>query len=117
MPREIDDFTLAHQKVRDREYRAYVRHIKKMKTAKKRGRPAKLKPTRILAIADAQTRALEDHKPVNAYYKSLHAMFGSGDKFRSFLSRHRAAIERTRINGGLVLDDGLPHLRPHKKNT
>jgi hypothetical protein len=86
-------------------------------TAKKPGRPAKLKPGRILAIADAQTRALEDRKPIDAYYRQLHAMFGSGDKFRTFLSKNRDAIERARMNGGLVLDDGLPHLPPHKKKT
>jgi hypothetical protein len=64
-----------------------------IKNLPKLGRPAKLKPRRILAIAQAQVQAIKDGTPKNAYPAELRAEFGSRGNFRSFLSKNRKAIE------------------------
>ena len=62
------------------------------------GRPAKLKPARILAIAQTQVRAVKDRKPKNTYPPPLRALFGTDANFRSFLSKNRKAIKQSILN-------------------
>jgi hypothetical protein len=114
MPFEIDDIALALAKARQREYKAYARHIRKLMHAKKRGRPPMKRINRIEKIAQAQLRA-ESQGKLPSYTPSLRALFGNDNNFRSFCSKQRNAIERAKRNGGRFLDDDLPQLPPHQK--
>ena len=106
---------LAIAKAEARQTKAYERYIKKLERSKKPGRPDKLKTARIEAIAKAELEVEREDKSRRAAHRSLHALFdGSGARFRSFLSRHRVAIDRAKRNGGHV-PDGLPHLPPPPK--